>query len=391
MMGEMKKIVVILTIVLLLSTSTVGMGLASQAKNRSFLEKQNNILNSLSAGRQNIITKLQSYRQRASNIYGTTPDDIPDNFEFSPEDIKLKDDAFHGANTLHFTEWWYFDAAFDNGYSAQLSVRVLGALNPDIVFSRLDIYRFGSLLYHKQKLHLFNEFYASSTIPVIELDGKQVMKGYIDEITGDWIYDLSFDFDDASADLRFIGNTKGWKGQLHGSDWWGVILPRAQVTGIIKVDNNKIDVTGIGYHDHNWEVTVFAGINFGWFWGKINSDSYTMTWSNVMTTRLTSKPILVINMNDDGYLNINPEDILFTVEDFRFNRGMLVPYSFTLIVQNSQVSLHVEMEVFDVHHDRLMGITNYWRYHVRCTGSIKFASHTETIDEIQIAEFIRFR
>jgi len=38
-----------------------------------------------------------------------------------------------------------------------------------------------------------------------------------------------------------------------------------------------------------------------------------------------------------------------------------------------------------------MGMINYWRYHVNCTGLITVGSKTEVIDEKNIAEFVRFR
>jgi hypothetical protein len=47
-------------------------------------------------------------------------DEKIDTFEFSPQDINLKDDAYHGSKGLQFTEWWYFDAALNDGYSIQL-------------------------------------------------------------------------------------------------------------------------------------------------------------------------------------------------------------------------------------------------------------------------------
>ncbi|MCK4332764.1 MAG: hypothetical protein KAV40_04220, partial [Thermoplasmatales archaeon] len=68
-----------------------------------------------------------------------------------------------------------------------------------------------------------------------------------------------------------------------------------------------------------------------------------------------------------------------------------VPYSFVLEVQKEDVSLQINMDVIDTHHVRWAGIINYWRYHIRCTGSITVDSQTETIDEIQLAEYIRFR
>ena len=314
-----------------------------------------------------------------------------DSFVFSPEDIALKDDAFHRSKALHFTEWWYFDATLENGYSVQLSVRVLSALKQGLVFLRVDIYKDGHVVSHERKTYLMSNVNFSCEAPLIEIAGKQVMRGYIDKNTGNWIYDLSFVIKNTSAELQFIGCTKGWKGKLRGGDWWGVILPRAEVKGRITVNSKILEIAGIGYHDHNWEVKVFAVMNVGWFWGKVNSESYTMTWATILQTRLLSNPLIIVNTKNQGYLNVDPKRIRFTAEDFRKDRGKLVPHLFTLDAHNEMISFHVTMEVLKIHHVRIMLIMNYWRYHVKCIGSITVDSKEETIDETHIAEFVRFR
>ncbi|MCK5112461.1 MAG: hypothetical protein KAQ84_02850 [Thermoplasmatales archaeon] len=384
----MKKATVFLIIFLLLNTSIAAIGGESFSLNRSLLEKQIDSLHPLSIIKHN--NKIQNYQEKLDKRFQNKVNNPVGDFIFSPEDIELKDDAFHGADTLHFTEWWYFDASFDNGYTAQVGIRVLGIINQGIVSVRLDIYKEGELESHELKKYLIWDFYASKDVPLIKLKGKQVMECHINETTGDWVYDLSLKLDKSSVELRFIGCTKGWKGSTPGGKW-AVILPRADVSGTIKLKNEEINVSGVGYHDHNWEITVFTGINFGWFWGKVNSNNYTMTWSKIMTTRFWGQPLLVINKKNDDYMNIESEDIQFIVKDIHIEKGMLVPYSFVLKVQKEDFSLNVDMEVVDTHHERWVGIINYWRYHIKCTGSITIDSQTEIIDDIQIAEYIRFR
>ena len=142
-----------------------------------------------------------------------------------------------------------------------MSVRVLSVINQHLVFSRLDIYEDGKLKSHKQKQYLMESFYASNYVPLVRLDGKQVMKGYIDEDTGDWIYDLSYEIAGTSIELCFVGCTKGWKGSTPGGEW-GVILPRAEVKGKIMLNNKDIYyVNGVGYHDHNWGGGPYLHVN----------------------------------------------------------------------------------------------------------------------------------
>jgi len=383
----MKKIIISIIIFLLLNTSIVAVGVKTFSSNNLMLDNKIRIFHPYSI----VSNVIQNSQEKFYKYLGKDKENsLVSDITFYPEDIELKDDAFHGADTLHFTEWWYFDAAFDNGYTAQIGLRVLGLVNQGLVYVRLDIYKEGELESHELKKYLLWDFYASENIPLIILKGKQVMEGYINETTGDWIYDLTLELDNSSVDLQFIGRTKGWKGSTPGGKW-AVILPRAEVNGTIKINNNTINVSGIGYHDHNWEITAFTGINFGWFWGKVNSDSYTMTWAKIMTTRLWGQPLLVINKKNGDYMNIDSEDIQLDVKDFRLENGLLVPFSFALRVKNDNISLQVNMDVIDIHHVRWVGVINYWRYHLRCIGLITIDSHTEPIKEIQLAEFIRFR
>jgi hypothetical protein len=336
-----------------------------------------------------INNKIQNYQEqhlkKFRNEYTLTSD-----FIFYPENIELKDDAFHGADTLHFTEWWYFDSIFDNGYTAQVGVRVLGLANQGLIYVRLDIYKEGELESHELKKFFIWDFYASEEFPLIILDGDKVMEGYINETTGDWVYDVTLQLDRSSVDLHFIGCSKGWKGSTPGGKW-AVILPKANVSGTLITNTTKINVSGIGYHDHNWEITAFTGINFGWFWGKVNSDHYTMTWAKIMTTRFWGQPLLVVNKGENEFINIPPENIQLDIQDIRIENGMLVPFQFILNAQKGDISINIIMDVIDTHHVRWAGVINYWRYHLRCRGMVTIDSHTEYINEIQLAEFIRFR
>jgi len=339
----------------------------------------------------NIYKNIYNFRSACPNIrFPQNHNDPVDDFIFSPENITLEDDALHRSNSLHFTEWWYFDAVFNNGYTAQMNIRISSILNQDVLNIRLDIYREGVLLSHEVKRYLQWDFYASTDIPFVEIQGKQVMKGFIDETTGKWIYNFQLECDKTSANLQFIGTTQGWKGSIPNGQW-AVVLPKAEVNGSITIFNEEINVTGRGYHDHNWEITAFTGMNYGWFWGKINAETLTMTWAKIMNTRLWGQSLLVINKDNEGYTTIEADDIYLFTSDFHVDKGMLVPHSFTLEAYNKNFSLSVNMEVIETHHERMFGIVNYWRYHMVCNGTINCDSYTEIIEEIQIAEFIRFR
>jgi predicted secreted hydrolase len=316
-------------------------------------------------------------------------------FVFLPQDISIKDDGFHGSEAPRFTEWWYFDAIFDNGYSAQMSVRLLSIIKKRLVLilQRLDIYKDGELIVHNIKKWPLKKFEAVREIPSVKLGGKQVINGYIDKNSGNWMYDLSFKINDTSVNLKFEGQTRGWKGRNPGGDQWAVLLPRAEVNGTIIVNNIQIKVSGIGYHDHNWDVRGKESKNHGWFWGKINFKNYTVTWATIFKDINLGQPLLVINKIKEGYINVLPKNIDFVGDDLYAENGKIIPHRFVLQADADNVTLNVAMKVLKIHHMKMMLMLRmrYWRFHVSCKGSLKVGLEEESVDETHIAEFIRFR
>ena len=314
-------------------------------------------------------------------------------FTFKPKDITIKDDAFHGSNYPRFTEWWYFDAIFDNGYSIELNIRVLSIIKNRfvLIYKRTDIYKDGKLIKHRRKRCKLKNFKASREKPSVIISGKEFVKGYKDKNSGDVIYNISFEFDDILTDLVFKSQTKGWKGKNPGGDGWAVILPRAEVSGSITVDGEKINVKGIGYHDHNWDVRYAAAKNnHGWFWGKIYTDSFTVTWATIYKNKNLGQPLLIINENNKGYINFKPLEIKFIGDKLNIKNKKEIPTHFVLEAENDKADLKFSMDAKDLHHDTVMFRYNYWRYHMICNGEIRVGNKTEKVNDIQIAEFLRF-
>lgn len=314
-----------------------------------------------------------------------------DTYEFVPQDISLKDDAYHGSTGLQFAEWWYFDATLNDGYSIQFSTRILSGLHLSFMFVRFDVYKDGHLVSHKKQMHLLKDVDLSKEQPLIKIGKKTEIKGYPDKKTGNFIYDIFIEMDGFTADLHFTGVTKGWKGKHEADDWWAVVLPRASVHGTITIQNKTIAVQGWGYHDHNWNVKMFALKNVGWYWGKIYSNQTAITWAKILRTAILFQPMLIINVLKNGYISISPKDLQITATDISDEKGKMIPHVFQLDAQTSAVSLHVTMKTVDIHHEKIFPLMNYFRYHVRCTGSITIESNKESIDDLYIAEFLKFR
>jgi predicted secreted hydrolase len=310
-------------------------------------------------------------------------------FIFSPKNIKLKNDSLHDHGLIPFTEWWYFDASFDNGYTAQVGIRLLSLLKLIVVFTRLDIYKDGQLISHERKTHYMPNFKLSKEKPFIKIAGKETMKGFIDEKTQKWVYDISLKLQTTSADLRFTGSTKGWMGNVPGSIW-AVVLPRAEVEGTLETNKKIINVKGEGYHDHNWNIKPQIIFSYGWYWGKTNSKNYSITWASVIGNKRSYNTLLMINEKNGGYININPKNIELILGDYRKFKKKKIPYNFQIKVKDGITNIELKLKILDIHHVKIMGFMNYFRYHVIYNGFIDFKGKKEEINEMRMAELLIF-
>ena len=74
-----------------------------------------------------------------------------------------------------------------------------------------------------------------------------------------------------------------------------------------------------------------------------------------------------------------------------FKNGMILPYGFHLSVETKEYTLSLSLEIINSDYVTVLGLINYWRYHIHSMGTLKINDHTQTIDDYNIAEFMRFR
>ncbi|MFH1100916.1 MAG: hypothetical protein V1726_02620 [Methanobacteriota archaeon] len=316
-----------------------------------------------------------------------TRDSQLDTTTFTPVEVTLNDDAFHGAGTLHFTEWWYFDALLDHGYSIQMIIQIINLMNQQVALVKTNLYNQGNLILSKEKIYGAHEFSVSTEKPFILLNGKPAMTAY--NQNGNIVYDVSLEIEEFSIQLHFLANAQGWKGSIAGGQWI-VPVPNAEVQGILQLNNTKIPVQGRGYHDHNAGLTLQTSMQYrGWYWGKLDTNTTTIVWSSLITKKMDQQPLLVITQGKQHYQSIPPENIHFQAINWYLEDGVRIPHAFILQAEATNLSLNLTMTAFTTHHVKV-GFLSYWRYHVQCLGTITSNSITEKINQTQISEYIRF-
>ena len=313
-----------------------------------------------------------------------------------PQDITPKDDAFHGSKKHIAAEWWYFDAIFLNNYSVHIGCRTFSKKKFGSVMPFLEIYKDGKLKFDGKKRYRFKHFRTSEEFPLVKIFNNSIIEFDQDRFkkTGEWAYKISLNFENYGADLYFIATTKGFKIETKAESWT-VALPKAKVSGEINLNKKKLNVNGIGYHDHNWNYTFLTALNYGkaWYWGKIRSKNINIVWANIVKSAKKSEKVGVVNLDNKGYYNINPENISFKTNRIKRINRKKTPTFFTLQidenVNNIPIHADIKMEAKEFQYDRVL-IAPYWRYHIKSTGVISVGNQKEKVDDFEIMEFLSF-
>jgi predicted secreted hydrolase len=196
-----------------------------------------------------------------------------------------EEDGDHYCSEHDFFEWWYFDATFINGYT-------LVAILHSSLYNAVD---------HKPTVDL--RVYAPDGrrwlgIGRFEREAMTSSREQCDLRIADCLahgdgshYELRLRQGEIEAELELQGSVPGWKpgtGYLFRDQpcgrffRWVVPLPRAEVTGWLRVDGERLAVTGEGYHDHNWGNVYLPAAFSRWTWGRVQAGDWTLIFGDVV-------------------------------------------------------------------------------------------------------------
>jgi hypothetical protein len=196
--------------------------------------------------------------------------------------VTPRDDAMHPNPSPGWWEWWYFDADFDNGYIIAGTFH-FGSPRPpanrDVRFIEIAIYDPEGNCKLIRKRYPKEQCRASEETCDVVI-GPNTFKGEIPQ------YKLCFSEGDQGFDLTYESMVEGCipleelEPQLSPYLGWVVAQPRARVTGTLTVDGKTVNVSGEGYHDHNWaNAPMTAAISDNTFWGRTFIGDYALCWS----------------------------------------------------------------------------------------------------------------
>lgn len=263
--------------------------------------------------------------------------------DFCPDKV---DDAVHDSLAPINYEWWYFDAAFDNGYSMaslwQMSSEETGG---GIVKKRWIDYSIydpnGKKVMVKKPFDISDVFISSETCDVKMGDNR--IYGYPPR------YKMHFLADGLGGELEFENLVQGYRSPPDGTAYfsmnplvymgWTIAQPRATVKGKITVNGKEMNVKGTGYHDHNWGNTAFNDLYDYWYWGRIFLPGHTIIYSLSQLGEYMEHVVLnlVIAFEGDKLVDMSQE-LVGEPSDFIKDKETGIDYPRKLVIKiNSDV------------------------------------------------------
>jgi hypothetical protein len=194
-----------------------------------------------------------------------------------------KDRSYYKDNR-HFFEWWYIDITSKDGYHIVVIFHA-----PFYTFRFLEPYATiavygpsGEKIGQSQCVEKYRKSIRTTDGIAV---GNNCFEGQYP-----W-YKLFWKSENIELDLLLKSQIKSWKlerGLLFQENEgkgrcfdWDVPVPRAEVTGSLKIKDRLFKVDGVGYSDHNWGNFVLTDVFSWWYWGRIFTDKYTLIYADI--------------------------------------------------------------------------------------------------------------
>lgn len=225
-------------------------------------------------------------------------------------------------------EWWYFDAHLDDGAKLVVVFQNKDAVNPNQPLSpllRLNLDLPDGRSFEKL-LHLPRASWTAATDRADVRIGDNRFEGDLHT------YRITATAEEISVDVTLTGEIRPWRpGTGHlvfGADRsqvfaWLPAVPQGAVTGRITVDGVRTEVTGVGYHDHNWGNVSLPKIIHDWYWARGQAGPYSVIASYITSVeKFGHQTVPVFMLARDGEIVADDASLVRFETDGVFTDGL---------------------------------------------------------------------
>ncbi|MGI6109809.1 MAG: lipocalin-like domain-containing protein [Eubacteriaceae bacterium] len=232
--------------------------------------------------------------------------------------IELWEDGKRDDDRSGVVEWWYFDAILDDGskIAACYSTKVQPFMSakgthPCLKFDittpdgkqaskRITKFPEDKIHFSKDKCDVhWDENCFTGDLKTYHIKAAPV-DGYGFDVT----------LESESAPWRGETGHIGFEQNDEKYFTWLCVVPRGKVTGRLTIDGETHEITGAGYHDHQWgNTTQFDFLNH-WLWSRQSTEKHTIVvFDFVMNKHYEYKRIPMIFLQDlDGKVLFDSTD-----------------------------------------------------------------------------------
>jgi hypothetical protein len=319
-----------------------------------------------------------------------TPKNIIIN-NISDEEPTLKDNAFQYKGEDTWIEWWFF-TMHDDTKDIQLLFSYSILLNETSGLAIMMVVGFDK--YKKYDIRDYydkSEFNASYDKPDVTI-GEECKIEALDENI--------FIIKGETQNRKIIWNftySRLIKPYKHSGDFgWLCYLPSAEATGDVTIDGINYNITGIGYHDHNW-MTITNDMPTQWRWAEMyDANNNISIIFSIVGNYIFDGDLAVIIGNETiifdkpqiSYINF---DIKFAISQKKFILA-IYPKSWHILADNGDYIANFNINVYKTQPLYLGGKTRLVNEQVsRFKGNIKSKDNLYTFETIGFSEYTKFR
>jgi predicted secreted hydrolase len=226
-------------------------------------------------------------------------------------------------------EWWYIDGHFTDGSSVVVGFYTKQVFDPVHIGTKPGVLinmakPSGEIIQEQFSLSAGEGSFSSTACDV-------TIRDCTFREVSDGVFEIKAQVDTLAVDLTLTRTVPTWRpatGHLlfDESDYfaWLVEVPKGEIEGTVTYEGQTINVSGSGYHDHNWGNASIAGLFKYWWWSRVEVEDYTIISAAIRLKHIYEPEwIRYIGVMDTGGAVIDGADldvdVSHQISDFQTN------------------------------------------------------------------------